>query len=395
MNLDLQPKWLSSRRLIVLGIGSAIGSVLAIGGSIGYRWLATPPQPPLVTTPPLEAISALGRLEPLGETIQVFSPPSLAGTRVERLMVQHGQRIRQGDIIATLDTYAPREAAWKEAQAQVEVAQAQLQQVEAGAKTGQIQAQQRVIDRLQVELQTETTAQSAAIARLTAELANAQLENQRYQSLQIAGAVSASLRDSKQLTVDTVQQQLRQAQAELDRIRQSRTRQIAEAQATLNQIAEVRPVDVEVARSQLSQAQAVVARAKAEFDLAVVRSPQAGQVLKIHTRPGEVVSPQGIISLGQTQRMVAVAEVYETDIRHVKLGQPATIISKNNAFPDALQGQVVEVGLEINKQDVLNTDPAAQFDARVVEVKVLLDEAASQQVAGLTNLSLQVSIDIR
>jgi HlyD family secretion protein len=137
-----------------------------------------------------------------------------------------------------------------------------------------------------------------------------------------------------------------------------------------------------------------VERAQAELDLATVRSPQDGQVLKIHTRPGELVGNQGIVSLGQTQRMVAVAEVYEVDLSHVQVGQDATVISKNNAFPHVLCGKVVEVGLEINKQDVLNTDPAAQFDARVVEVKVLLDDASSHRVAGLTNLSVQVSIDV-
>ncbi|XPM52325.2 MAG: hypothetical protein EDM05_000295 (plasmid) [Leptolyngbya sp. IPPAS B-1204] len=51
--------------------------------------------------------------------------------------------------------------------------------------------------------------------------------------------------------------------------------------------------------------------------------------------------------------------------------------------------------MEINKQDVLDTDPAAQFDARVVEVKVRLDPSSSRRVAGLTNLSVQVEIDVQ
>ena len=97
----------------------------------------------------------------------------------------------------------------------------------------------------------------------------------------------------------------------------------------------------------------------------------------------------------KTDRMVAVAEVYELDLSRIRSGQNATVTSKNNAFPEVLRGKVVEVGLEINKQDVLNTDPAAKFDARVVEVKVLLDEASSRRVAGLTNLSIQVAIDVK
>ena len=376
---------------LVLG---AIATLIA--GGIGYTAIAKRPTPPLSseTPPQVETVSALGRLEPQGEVIQVFAPTSAEGARVETIRVTHGQQIHKGDVIAVLDSYARRLAAFQEAQEQVRVGQAQLSQVEAGAKAGQIRAQARVVDRQQVELQTETEAQEATIARLQAELHNAALEARRYQVLYSEGAVSASLRDGKQLTADTVRQQLNEAQVNLSRIQRSRQQQVSEAQATLDQIAEVRPVDVNVARSHVFAAQARVARAQAELDLATVRSPQDGQVLKIHTRPGELVGAQGIISLGQTQRMVAVAEVYELDVSRIRVGQRATVISKNNAFPEVLRGKVVEVGLEISKQDVLNTDPAAQFDARVVEVKMLLDEAASRRVAGLTNLSVQVSIDI-
>ncbi len=369
---------------------------LSIGG-IAYVNLSQKSIQPVIseTAPKLESVSALGRLEPDGEVINVFAPTSGESARIERLTVQHGQQLRKGDVIAYLDNYAPRAAALREAQERVAVAEAQLRQVEAGAKSGQIVAQQRVVDRIQVELQTETAAQEAAIACLEAELRNAELGDRRYQYLQTEGAVSTSLRDSKQLTSDTVRQQLNEAKAQLSRIVRSRQSQIAESRATLDQIAEVRPVDVELARSQVAQAEAGVARAKADLDLAVVRSPQDGQVLKIHTRAGELVGTNGIISLGQTQRMVAVAEVYELDINRVKIGQSATVISKNNAFSETLRGKVKEVGLQISKKDVLNTDPAAQFDARVVEVKILLDEPSSRLVAGLTNLSIQAAIDVR
>jgi len=379
-------------------IGFAIaGWILATGGAIAYhQFVSRPPQQVAsAVAPSVKTVSALGRLEPDGELVQVFAPTSIEGARVECLQVSHGQRLRKGDVIAILDTYARRQAVLREAKRQVEVAQAQLAQVKAGAKVGQIQAQERVAARLQAEEQTETATQTATILRLEAELHNAELEDQRYQKLYKEGAVSASLRDGKRLTADTVRESLNEARAGLNRIRLPRQQQIAEARATWAQIAEVRPVDVDVVRAQVAQAQAGVARAQADLDLAVVRSPQDGQVLKIHTRPGELVGNKGIISLGQTRQMVAVAEVYELDVSRVRVGQPATVTSKNNAFPDELHGKVMEVGLEINKKDVLNTDPAAQFDARVVEVKVRLDAESSRKVAGLTNLSVQVAIDVK
>jgi HlyD family secretion protein len=393
-NVSWGAKWRSPYLRAMLGVGC----LLLFGGGVAYRmWLSRPIQQPIAVAaaPTIETVSALGRLEPEGEVIQVFAPTSSEGARVGALKVSHGQQIRKGDFIAVLDTYERRQAALQEAQEQLRVAQARLEQVEAGAKSGEIRAQERVVDRQQVELETETLAQKATLARLQAELRNAELEGRRYQTLYTEGAVSASLRDGKQLTVDTVRQQLNEAQANLNRIQLSRQKQLSEAQATLDQIAEVRPVDVNVVRSQVAQAQASVARAQAELNLATVRSPQSGRVLKIHTRPGELVGNKGIISLGQTQQMVAVAEVYELDLSRIRADQTATVISKNNAFSDVLQGKVVEVGLEINKQDVLSTDPAAKFDARVAEVKVLLDESSSRRVADLTNLSVQVSINVK
>jgi HlyD family secretion protein len=122
-------------------------------GGIGYSTITKRPSETVIATAPapVEMVSALGRLEPEGEVIQVFAPTSAEGARVEILKVVHGQQIRKGDVIAVLDTYARRLAALQEAQEQVRVAQAQLSQVEAGAKLGQIQAQARVVDRQQAE----------------------------------------------------------------------------------------------------------------------------------------------------------------------------------------------------------------------------------------------------
>ena len=59
-----------------------------------------------------------------------------------------------------------------------------------------------------------------------------------------------------------------------------------------------------------------------------------------------------------------------------------------------LTGTVEQIGLEIERQEVVNTDPTANIDAKVVEVKVKLDEASSKQVAGLTNLLVNVQIQL-
>jgi HlyD family secretion protein len=45
----------------------------------------------------------------------------------------------------------------------------------------------------------------------------------------------------------------------------------------------------------------------------------------------------------------------------------------------------------IFKNDVLNVDPAAKSDSRVVEVRIELDDGAP--VAGLTNLTVDILIN--
>lgn len=138
---------------------------------------------------------------------------------------------------------------------------------------------------------------------------------------------------------------------------------------------------VEVARA--DHQAAIAARA-----LDTVRSPIRGRVLAIHARRGERVGPEGIAEVGETQAMYAVAEVYETEIGRVKVGQRATV--RSPALEPPLGGTVERIGLKIGKLDVLGSDPAARADARVVEVRIRLDDA--ERAAGLSNLQVEVAI---
>lgn len=234
------------------------------------------------------AIAALGRLEPK-DGIFTLAGPSRMAVVITKLEVDEGDTVKQGQVIAVLDSLA---------------------------------AQQALIDRLKVELD------------------NAEAEYQRSADLFKKGFASTSERDAW------------------------RTR-------------------VEVARANLRQAQA-------ELEYSLVRSPIDGQVLTVHTRAGERVGAEGIVELARTDQMFAIAEVYETDITKVRVGQRATI--NTTALPKPIQGQVERIGMKIGKRDILATDPAADTDARVVEVHIRLDD--SSVVAGLTNLKVEVKIEL-
>lgn len=144
----------------------------------------------------------------------------------------------------------------------------------------------------------------------------------------------------------------------------------------------------DTAQMELDIALADLAAAKASLELSIVRSPLRAQVLEIHAYPGERVGPEGVMELGRTNRMYVVAEVYETDIAHVKVGQVAKIVT--TAIDEELLGKVERISLKVGRLDVIGADPIAKTDARVVEVFILLDDSAA--VSGYTNMQVKVEI---
>lgn len=377
-------------------------------------------------TTPTNAVSARGRIEPEGEVLRLSASTSLETVKIQKLLVQEGDRVISNQVIAILDNYNRLSAALKQAKQQVKVAQANLGKVQSGAKIGEIEAQQATIARLQAELSGEERTQRATIARLQAELSgekrtqqativrlqaqlsNAQTEFGRFQMLYQEGAVEASKFDGKRLeletdreqlneakssliqTEETLQQQINEARFTLQQTKETLQQQIKEARATSNQITEVRPTDVQASQAEVGSAIAAVEKAQAELELTYVRAPKDGQILKVYTFPGEIVSNEGIVDMGQTDQMYVVAEVYETDVSQVRIGQQAKITSE--AFSGELQGKVTQVGLQIKKQATFSTDPTADVDRRVVEVKIRLNQKDSEQVRSLTNLQVEAII---
>ncbi len=416
-----------------LAKAAIIAVTLVAGGFLAYYFAAaggdrSADEPTAVTQVLPQAVSAIGYLEPEGEVIKVSASAFREGARVEQLLVKRGEHITKGQTIAILDDRPRLQAVLEQAQKQVVANKARLAQVKAGAKKGDIEAQNAKFQEIQAELvgqinsqtasianlkaqlQGQTNSQQANIDRLKAKLVNATKECQRYEFLLADGAIATSEKDrvcllqettQKQLTAaevnlieikETLAQQISEAEANLARTKTTLTKQISQAEASFQAIAEVRPVDVSVAQAELEVAEAVVKRARADLALAYVKSPIAGQILEINTWPGEVVDKtEGIVEVGNTENMYVVAEVYETEIDRIRIGQRAIITS--DGIKPKLTGTIEDVGWQIGTKDVLGTDPVADVDARVVEVKIRLHPEDSKQVANLTNLQVNVLIE--
>ncbi|MDH6059828.1 ABC exporter membrane fusion protein [Chrysosporum bergii ANA360D] len=354
---------------------------------------SSPKNLPASTAPVKLTVTALGRLQPEGEVTNLSAPNSVNGVRVERTLVKEGEEVTDGQILAYLENYHRSTAALQQALDKLQVAQAKLAQVKSGAKRGDIVAQKAAIARLESELKGEVIGQKATINRIQAELNNAQTENNRYQQLYKQGAVSASVADGKALQLKTVQQQFQEAKAGLNRTQNTLQDQLQEAKAKLNSISEVRSVDVVLAQAEVRSALTAIKQAQADQELTYLKSPIDGQILKIHAKTGEVINSNGFAEIGKISQMYVVAEVYQTDIQKVKVGQKATITS--NAFAGKIKGTVGEIGWRVDRQSIFSLNPTADTDRRIVEVRISIDDPAdSHKVARLTNLQVDVAIQI-
>lgn len=395
MDSTLHPKPLSRRYWIA---GGAAALLLSSAGA--YFVLSQAPDQGLapdsiVEVAPATAVAALGRLEPQGEVIKL-SVPNAADSRVNQILIEEGDWVEADQVIAVLQGLDKKQAELTAARQNVAIYQARQAQAETGdAKLAEIAAQQSAVTRLAARLRTETAEREAAIARDRAELHNAERNYARYEHLHQRGAVSTAVLDDRQALLETSRAAVRATEAQLENTVSTLQAQLQQEQALLAKLQEVRPVDLAVTQAELDYAIAQVKRIEAELEDLYVRVPVAGQILKINTHVGEQVNiNEGIVELGQTDQMVAIAEVYETDVGLVETGQRATIVSEHGGFEGNIHGTVEKVGLQINKQDVLETDPTADRDARIVEVKVRIDPEDNDRVRGLTNLQVRVTINL-
>ncbi len=301
------------------------------------------------------AISALGFVEPEGGMINVSGPVSPDGASVSEIHVKVGDVVKRGDVLAVLDNHERLQASLRKALAQVGIHEARLARSLAGASSGVLGAHRAVISRISVEL--EHAAEEC-------------LRSRTLLKRKIASEVRVQQSCSKEKILHN---------------------QLAEAEANLAAATNVRPEEIAIRRAEIVNAQAGVAQAEAELNRALVRAPIDGQILTVFAKAGEAYGIDGIVRIGQTERMWVIAEVYETDVIRVSQGQKAEITS--DGFDGTLTGTVKLIGLMAGKNEITATNPTADIDARVVEVKIKLNETDSAKVSRLSNL--QVSVVIR
>ncbi len=376
---------MSRLRVALLGV---CGLSLLAGSSLLVACQPKPVEPPPQLAP--RKVSALGRLEPETKIRKVSVPSSLSGDRIEKILVLENQVVKEGTPLAILNSYGTLKASLEEANELVAVAESKLAQVKAGAKQGEIRAQEYKVQSLERQLAGEQLSQDQSVKAARSTASEAKLETQRYDQLFKAGGVSELQRDRYRTRADTTTADLAKAIETRAGTLSTLRADIESARQTLAQIKEVRPEDVTTANNELRKAIASRNRARQEFDFATVRAPQNGQILRIVVRPGDKVGEDGILEMADTSHMIVSAEVYQTDLPKLFEGQTATITA--DGFEGSLKGKVYQVLPQVQRQTVFTGQPGENLDQRVFEVKIRLETTPEQQLKLRYGSNLQVNV---
>lgn len=373
-------------------IGVAVVIVLAGLGYFGYSRVLVPSSPTPTPRPMSSAsrstvtiVSAEGIVVPVKQAQLAFK----IGGRVAELLVEEGDQVAAGQVLARLET-TDLEHAVRQGEAALKVAEARLAQARASARPEEIAAAEASLAAAKaglVSAQANLTSAQANLARLLAGATERELEVARLgvdqardtlwgaqaQRDAIGGRVDRELifteadYDEAKAQVQVAETGVRIAELQYEDLKagareediamaraqvEQAQGQVAAAQAQVEQAqaqldllkAGARAEDIAVAQAGVEQAEAALAQARSALKDAVLAVPFAGTVAAVQIEEGEMVAAgRPALAIGDLSRLqVKTEDLSEVDVSQVRVGQEVEIAI--DALPDhRFRGRVARI----------------------------------------------------
>jgi HlyD family secretion protein len=410
---DISPfQKIDKRSILSWGLGLATLGIVLSGGVLAYRQFAesTPdkdkqrPAPIAVERANLPiTVSANGTVEPI-KVVNVS--PKTSGI-LKELMVDQGDRVKQGQVIAAMDN-ANLQGQLIETQGKLAEAEASLRQSIAGSRPQEIARAQATLEEMQANLQklvagnrTQDIAQSQAqLDSATAIYKKAEDEFRRNQMLLKQGAISfqtlnekLSLRDSAKANVAAAKEKvsLLQEGTRKEELLQARATVRTQQQTLALLKAGSRPEEIDKARATVLSARGAVQNVKTQIEDTIIKAPFSGIIAFKYADPGAFVTPttsgssvssatsSSILSIVSANR--AVCNVAEKNIAKIQVGQQVTI--KADANPTkTYKGRVSQIA---NRSTV-------EQNVTSFGVKVTLEGGAAEELKAGMNISAEFQV---
>ncbi|HEV2602979.1 MAG TPA: HlyD family efflux transporter periplasmic adaptor subunit [Microvirga sp.] len=291
-------------------------------------------------------IQVRGRLEPIAGILSLGAFSTAPTVAVGELLVEPGEIVTTGQVLATLRNRELALAEVAAAQASLDLAERRLAQTRRPFREATLEALRAAIDARQ------------------AELSLAQQQMSRTTDLQRTGVRTDADRDTRQA-------ELRRAQALL-----------REAEANLAATTSVAETEIRVAEGEVALARARLASSAAQAELALLRAPRPGTILRVHARSGEAVAGRAILDLADMTQLKAIAELDERLLPQIVPGTGARVAPRGIARE--WDATILRIGGIVHGADRTPAEAAASRGGRFVEVELKIHDAAGlPPVAGL------------
>ena len=302
-------------------------------------------------------VTATGEIRPLN----YINIGANAQGRITEILVEEGDRVRKGQILAKLEAVQPQ------SQLAAQEANYRAAEADAAAQEASVRAAQDTLE------STE-----AAVGRAQAQLQQAKEDFDRAKQLLEAKLIAKQEYDARKASYDVALASVKEAEAGYSRA-EAQQRQAAAALSS--------------SQRRIAASKAEVTRVQDLVERTYATAPLAGMVTNLPVKVGEVVVPgiqnsaaSLIMTIADMSVITAEVKVDESDIVNVALGQTAEV--KIEAIPDkTFSGKVIEIGNTAilrssgvaSSQSQISSDEAKDF-----KVVVALDDPPSEIRPGLS-----------
>lgn len=261
-------------------------------------------------------ISSTGTIESVNVTVS-----SKVAGQIDALNFKEGDKIKEGDLLLTVD-HDLLDIQLRQAQAGVDLAQAQYNLVKNGATKNDIKIQADLVEQARINLDAAKT------------------DKDRTENLYKENSITKQQYDNALSRYDLAAAQYQTAKDNLTKIKNI-----------------TRPEDIESARANLNKAISAFDLLKQNISDCSVYAPVNGIISKKFVEKGEIVNPQSsLLKISDLETVNLMIYVSETELGKVKLNETADVTV--DAYKD-----------KVYKGKVIFISPEAEFTPKNIQTK--------------------------
>lgn len=302
---------------------------------------------------------------------------------VNEIPIREGSRVAEGDVLVLIDR-RDSELRFRDIEAQIKATDAEKAEMAAEISMTDSQTESRT------EIQSSMlSAAQAALAAQESELKLVQGDYERSTSLLERKVISRQKWEGDRNRFQRAQEDYRRIAANADSARAT----LSEARAGRQKIG-VLQQKLQALEHRREQLLSQLERQQLDMEDRTLRAPFAGVIDRTFIKPGEFVAPgQRLLMLHDPQKIWVEANIKETEIRHIKLGDKA--ILSIDAYPGKhISGTVSWVGTAATSQFALlpNPNPSGNFTKITQRLPVRIDISETD---GLLRPGMMVEVEIK